>query len=57
MFSKEASYAHHKKYSKNNNIMKIYYNLKYLISIWIYFKMFFEMLKCIDFCSFFFFLE
>ncbi len=28
-----------KKYSKNCNIMKYYYNLKQLFSIWIYFKM------------------
>ncbi len=27
------------KYSKNSNIVKYYYNLKYLISILIYFKM------------------
>ncbi len=27
------------KYSKNSNIVKYYYNLKELLSIWIYFKM------------------
>ncbi len=42
MFLKELSYAQNvfnQKYSKNSKIVKYYYNLKQLFSIWIYFKM------------------
>ncbi len=39
MFTKVAFIWSIQKYSKNSNIVKYYYNLKELFSIWIYFKM------------------